>query len=1684
MKILAIDDVPDNLLSLKAVLLDAIPGCELRTASNGAAGIEAARAEDPDVILMDIVMPGMDGFEACRRLKVDDTLRDIPVLFLTARTDRDSRIRALECGGEGFLSKPLDEQELLAQIRAMAKVKAANRMARMEKEELAALVGERTRQLQEELAERKKAQEEVVQSHELLDNLAAQVPGVIYQYRLYPDGHSAFPYSSPGMRLIYEFAPEDLWEDASPVFGRLHPEDHDRVSEAIFESARTLNTFYCEFRVILPGQGLRWRWSQAEPQRLEDGSVLWHGIILDTTARKQAEEAVRESQNLLQMVVEGTSDAVYVKDLEGRYVLFNSSAARLTGKRSEEVIGRNDTALFPPEQAAWLMDLDRKIMSGGKVTTLEERLTTASGQATTFLVTKGPMVDTQGKVTGLFGVAHDITERKRAEEALRESEERFRSVAEHSRTYTWEVDANGLYTYVSDAVSQILGYAPEEVAGKRHFYEWHPEKGRKEFEKAAFKAFARLESFKEFLNPAVAKDGRVVWLSTNGIAMVNDDGTLRGYRGNDTDITERFRAESALRESEEKFRLLAENMVDVVWTMSPEGRFTYVSPSVEKLRGYTAEEVLAQSPMEALTPGSLNTMLEALAEYIPQIEQGEDALPKTPVPFEIEQPRKDGSTVWTEVVVRVMFDAHGVFTGFLGVSRDISERKRAEAALRESEERFRLLVKKSSDIFGIINGDGTQRYISPAVERITGFSPEELTGKNFAGVIHPDDLERVQSLWEKTTGNPCGVFSGEYRHIHKTRGWVHLEAVGQSFLNDPSVRGVVVSERDITERKRSEAALRKSEELYRLLTENMSDVIWMVDKDFNTVYVSPSVEKMRGYTAAEAMAQSVEDIMTPESLAKMRAGLASRFDSETGAFNPESRAYEMEQIRRDGSTVWTESVVQGLVDAAGGFNGFMGVSRDITDRKAAEAELRESEEKHRALIAGLPDMVVRFDLEGRHLFASDNVEAVAGIPAAAFMGKTHRELGFSEELCRYLEASIRGVTETGKPYESEFSYDGPRGKRVFNWRLMPEHDGRGELRSVLSISRDITEHRRLEQEYERLFQEMLDGFALHEIICDELGAPVDYRFLAVNPAFERMTGLKGEEIVGRTVLEVLPDTEPRWIEVYGGVALSGKPTFFENYSAPLQKHFEVAAYRHAPGQFACIFTDVTERVRAEQEIRQFKTIFDTATMGAAIIDLNGMVTYANRSFVESHGYAMEEVLGKSFRIFHNGEQLAVTDRLFVQVVREGAFPALEVGHCRKDGTVFPMLMTGTLVRDTEGRPKCIASTAIDLSERKVLEEELRQAQKMESVGRLAGGVAHDFNNMLGVILGHAEMAMDQVDPEEPLHADLSEIRKAAERSANLTRQLLAFARRQTAMPKVLDLNETINDMLKMLQRLITEDVALEWKPGAELWRVKVDPSQIDQILANLCVNARDAISGVGVVTIATENALVSAAQSARIPESSPGEYVLLAVRDTGCGMDKETMAKVFEPFFTTKEVGRGTGLGLATVYGIVLQNKGFVEVRSEPGRGTTFNIYLPRHAAASGQSGTDVEKGAMPRGRGETVMVVEDEGTILRMARMMLERLGYTVVTATGPEEALELSAAHPGEIHLLMTDVVMPEMNGKDLADRLRAARPGMRCLYMSGYTADVIARHGVMDETVAFLQKPFQLKSLADAVRTALEE
>ncbi len=626
-----------------------------------------------------------------------------------------------------------------------------------------------------------------------------------------------------------------------------------------------------------------------------------------------------------------------------------------------------------------------------------------------------------------------------------------------------------------------------------------------------------------------------------------------------------------------------------------------------------------------------------------------------------------------------------------------------------------------------------------------------------------------------------------------------------------------------------------------------------------------------------------------------------------------------------------------------------------------------------------------------------------------------------------------------------------------------------------------------EKRYRRLFESAKDGILILDADTDKV---VD-----INPFLIQLLGYSYDDFRDKHIWEIGPFKD-----------IAASKTAFKKLQENEYIRYEDLPLETRDGQsiavefvsnvylvdrkkvIQCNIRDITERKRAEAtaeaENKRLLAAIEQSGEAFVITDTQGSIQFVNPAFERTSGYSQKEAIGKNSRILKSGMQDTIFHRHLWDTISNGQTWEGRMVNKHKNGTLYTEEMTISPVRNTTGQIVNYVAVKRDITEQLRLETQFLQSQKMEALGLLAGGVAHDYNNMLTVILGYTELAMNKLVPTNPLYTNLEEIFKAAKRSSDITRQLLGFARQQTIHPVVLDLTQNVKGMVKMLRCFLTEDIDLTWAPGGDLWSIKIDPVQVDQILANLCVNARDAMVDIGKISITTENAVLDEAYCAdHAALLVPGEYILLTISDDGCGMDQETLAQIFEPFFTRKEVGQGTGLGLSTVYGIVKQNNGFIFAHSEPGIGTTFKIFLPRHLG----QGVEIQKNrAMetPLSRGETILLVEDEPALLEMSKTMLGELGYQMLTADTPDKAIRLAGKHGGEIHLLITDVVMPGMNGRDMADRILSLYPSIKVLFVSGYTADVIAHRGILNEGVNFLQKPFSMNDLAVKIRDVVKE
>jgi two-component system cell cycle sensor histidine kinase/response regulator CckA len=663
--------------------------------------------------------------------------------------------------------------------------------------------------------------------------------------------------------------------------------------------------------------------------------------------------------------------------------------------------------------------------------------------------------------------------------------------------------------------------------------------------------------------------------------------------------------------------------------------------------------------------------------------------------------------------------------------------------------------------------------------------------------------------------------------------------------------------------------------------------------------------------------------------------------------------------------------------------------------------------------------------------------------------------------------------------------------------ISPIRDAGGRVTHFLALQEDVSERRAMVEELrerEERFRQVTEG--IREVFF--LSKSSFREMLYVSPAYEEIWQRSRQSLYDapRSFLDaVFAEDQPALLQHIEQARQGGEAEPCE-YRLRRPDGDVRSILVHTTGvlndqgdvyRLAGVALDITKRRIAEDALRaserRLRTLFETVNLIVLALDMDGKVDYLNPFLLQLTGYTSDEVVGTDwFQRFIPAAQRGTVSAIFADLLALEAHPHYTNPIITKAGEERMISWHNTVLRDPLNRPIGTLSIGEDITEQLRLEAQLRQSQKMEAVGRLAGGVAHDFNNLLTVILGTTEILLAEAQPSDPMHVDLTEIKSAGERAAGLTRQLLAFSRQQVLEPRVIDLNALIPNVERMLGRIIGEDIQLHAVLADGLGSVLADPGQIEQVILNLAVNSRDAMPQGGMLTIETANVDLDADYASDHVSVRPGRYVMLAVTDTGTGMDAATRAQIFDPFFTTKPKGKGTGLGLSTVYGIVKQSGGVIWLYSEPGRGATFKIYLPRVHEPT-ESHEPLKATASVTGT-ETILSVEDEEAVRTITRKMLEKRGYRVFSAASGEEALRIVEEHPGSISLLITDVIMPAMSGRVLAEQLEQIQPKLQVLYVSGYTDEAIMQHGVLAEGVNFLQKPFTAEALARKVRQVLDE
>jgi two-component system cell cycle sensor histidine kinase/response regulator CckA len=1099
------------------------------------------------------------------------------------------------------------------------------------------------------------------------------------------------------------------------------------------------------------------------------------------------------------------------------------------------------------------------------------------------------------------------------------------------------------------------------------------------------------------------------------------------------------------------------------------------SQGAQDLYGYAAREMIGE-PVTRIIPEHLH---EESLQLMRDIAAGQ-SLGRC----ETIRRRRSGGLVHVSLIVAPIRSLKGQIIGYSTIAHDLTDHKRGEEC-----ERLAAVVESSDDAIIGQSLDGTIFAWNSGAVRLFGYSVSEALGKPIQMLLPPERTNEESDILARIR-NGEHVNHFETVRVRKDGGRVDV-SVAISPIRDKSgtIVGASKIARDITERRLGEEV----RERLAAVVESSEDAIIGKNPDGTIFAWNSGAVRLFGYSVSEALGKPIQMLVPPER-ANEEADILARIQNGERVDH-----FETVRLRKDCTKVHVSVTISPIRDRSGAIIGASKVARDITERKRREEEFvrsqRDLEDKTLMLQSVLDSMsegLIATDATGKFVLSNPAAEAIVCLGALDSPSK-----GWSEQYGLFLPDKVTPLPLEQNPTARAIRGEASTAVMFLRYPALAEggfveasasplRDKHGVVRGGVTAFRDITERMRSEERL-REYERVVEGLADMIVVVDKA-----HRYVIANRAFLDFRNIKREQVIGRRVDEVLEkETYDSIVKEKMDECFRGRVVHYElRYThqrlgarALFASYFPIAGPTGIE-RIACVLRDITERKQAEDELRKseerFSKVFRQSPLAITIsTELEGRYLDANESFLKMAGYTRADVVGQTASDLAFWVVPSLSTDLLHQL-REGArVMDHRVQYKTSMGEIRDAELSWEQL-EVDGQP-CLLAFMRDITEAERLEAQFLQAQKMEAVGRLAGGVAHDFNNMLSVIIGYSDLSVDLLALEGPAKRYVMQIKKAAERAALLTRQLLAFSRQEIVFPRILDLNDVVSNLATMLRRMVGESVSVSFRPTTPLGCIKADPGQIEQILMNLVVNARDAMSGGGEIVITTGHADLDEHYVSEHAGSQVGPHVYLATGDTGCGIDENIRSKIFEPFFTTKGIGQGTGLGLSTVYGIVAQSNGSVCVDSEAGKGATFTIYFPRIAAKAeglvqSPEVDDVISGA------ETILLVEDDDSVRNVTANLLSTAGYRIIEASNALKALEIMTAPGPEIDLLLTDLIMFGQSGFNLFEKAKAIRPDLRALFMSGYTGDLVALRGGVISERAFLSKPFTRISLLKKVYSAL--
>jgi len=1393
--------------------------------------------------------------------------------------------------------------------------------------------------------------------------------------------------------------------------------------------------------------------------------------IRDNTARKQAEERLRRSEEKFRLITENAADLIAVLDLEGKRIYSSPSYNTILGD-PELLRGTDSFKEIHPEDREKIRHIFLETVRTGVGQRSEYRFLLEDGSVR-YIESMGSVVrDENGKTSKVVVVSRNVTERKLADQELKESKALIEAVIENVPLMIFLKEATDLrFVVFNRAGEELLGYDRKALLGKNNLDLFPPEQA------AYFMAKDRevLEGETGMLDipeePIMtAKKGQRL-LHTRKVCIKGADGVTKYLLGISDDITE-------AKQAEKQIVLLAHTLKSVAECVSItdlNDNVLFVNNAFSKTYGYTENEILGKNINIVRSPNSSPEAARGiLAETLAGGWSGE-LLNRT----------KDGRDIPVALSTSFVRDDHGQVIALVGIATDISERKRAEDKLHESEQRYNALFERSLDLVYVCDFEGNFIDANDAALNLLGYKKEEIGSLNFASLLTEDQLPLAFKTTQEIRETGIQKDMVEFKLRCRDGQEIYVESIGSAILSNGISVAIQSIARNITERKQAEEKLSRSEEKYRAIFENVQDVYYETTIDGTILEISPSIEVMSngGYHRGDLIGKSMVDFYA---MTGGRQALLALL-MERGSVSD----YEVILKNRDGSHVPCSISAKIQFDAHRTPLKVFGSMRDITFRKRAEENVR----KLSRAVEQSPASVIITNTKGDIEYVNPKFTQLTGYTSEEVIGKNPRILKSGHTKSKDY-SSMWETIQSGREWRGEF-YNKKKNGGLF-WEsasVSPIFDDKGTVTHFLAVKEDITKRKQAEEELQetRDYLDNLLSFANAPIMVWDKSSKIT----KFNLAFERMTGYTMYDVLGKHPEMLFPDERREELSKLISRTSNGENMISVEMPVRCQDGSVCTVIWNTANIYAADDTsiiatiahgqDITDRKQVEESLQEselrFRSLYENATIGLYRTTPDGKIVLANPALVKMLGYASFEKLAERNLEQDGFEPSSQREEFLKKIESEGEVAGYDSKWIHQDGTAIFVLESARAIRDSQGKTLYYDGTVENITNRKKLEEQIRQMQKLESLGTLAGGIAHDFNNILGIILAFVTTLRRLKDVPEKFDHAVETISTAVQRGAALVRQILTFARKSDVEFELTNINEVAKEVIDMTLETFPRTLTYSQNLQMDIPDINADRSQIHQALLNLCVNARDAMPDGGVLTI-NSTVVDGVTLQTQHPEALARPYICIAVSDTGIGMSKEIRERIYEPFFTTKEKGKGTGLGLAVVFGVVQTHKGFIDVESEPGMGTTFRLYLPMPSDLK-PAPTEIQEQVMEiPGGSETLLVVEDEETLMMFIQVSLAAKGYTVISAVDGPEAVKTYRERQKEISLVFTDLGLPGMTGMEEVSIIRKINPDAKIIVATGYLDREMKSELLKAGVKKFILKPYDFEEILKTMREVLDK